>query len=226
MTQLKDFETPAQLFKSWLGQPKVESYKDLLKKLESIETDINRDAKALYQLTYRGSPDVSKLQSEFDGLLKAFKVSADNARDLVSRLQTYADALTNEAKFFDQQIKRGIDDANAIENMYETLEKAIKKAEKSKSPRDAQAAEIAGKAYQKACRNSEKNLKELSRVSKSMQDAITEGAKAAKEDYFGAVKAMNKVAEGVAKFAKDHERELWDLGRDLNILSAGVKNNR
>jgi hypothetical protein len=84
--------------------------------------------------------------------------------------------------------------------MYSTLAKAIDKANKSNNSSDKMKAEIAAKAYEKACKAAEKKLVVLSATGTFAQKSYEKSAKFSKQSYLSSAESMHRVLTRIKNY--------------------------
>ncbi len=218
MATLKDYKAPATLFKEITGQPKIESFATIRDRFDKTAKDVGRDADKLTKAIEKIEPDNEKLKGELQRILDGALRTLSACNDTASLMRDMASGFVDTVRDLDNTIKSGVDDARALENMYSTLAKALDKAAKSKNPKDEQAAEIAGKAYEKACKNAKKNLYALGMVSKKVMQELQKAVKFEKLTYLDSIINMKKTMDGLSKFGREYAQDINRAGRDMELV--------
>jgi predicted ribosome quality control (RQC) complex YloA/Tae2 family protein len=219
MATLKDYESPKQFLKLNTGQSSLDSFEDVRDSASKAADRISADADKLEKVIEKVQPTTRKLQEEFAQVLRSAETAFMFGDEVLDRMRFVAKDLTQVVREFDNQIKSALQDADAIFNMYETLEKALDKAKKTGAPKDHQAAEIAGKAYEKACRNAEKSLGILRKVGKQAVEAEEDSLALQKAQHLQTIKTMYDTIDQMQRFAMANASKLGMAGRQLEAIT-------
>lgn len=206
--ELTDFEAPSAMVKRCTGEHKIESFKQITERLEKAANTIERDADKLEKSLKRFKPDTAKLRSDFEKLAKSLLAAASSGEDAVVQMKATADGMRSSTKHFTQELREATQNVSTLQNMYTTLGKAISKSQRSGNPRDEMAAEIAAKAYERACKSAEKSLPALAATNKLAQKNCERSSRASKNNYLNSAITMDRTLDKLAVFVKDEEKEI------------------
>jgi uncharacterized protein YukE len=218
MATLKDYDSPKVLLKRFTGQSDVETFEKIKDRVTSAATAVEGEANKMEKVIDRISPETEKLREGFLKVVNTASLTITATETVVQDLRNTASDARKYLRDFENQIKMAREDADALENMYETLEKALEKAAKSGVQKDQQAAEIAAKAYEKACRNAQKSFTALNEVSRETTDRTKEFATLLKANYFDTIKTIYQTMAEMKKFAAANEQELRKADKLMAIM--------
>lgn len=213
---LNDFQAPSALMKQCTGEHKIESFKTISNRLDKAADEIDRDADKLERALKGVNPDTEKLKKDFRKLADQMLMASQSGNSAALEMNAAAQSLRNLTDYFTRELREATETANALQNMYTTLGKAISKAEKSGNPRDAAAAEIAGKAYEKACKAAEKQLPVLAQTNKFAQKSIEQSARFSKHNYLNSAISLERALKRLTDYVKDEEKDLQKARYELN----------
>jgi uncharacterized protein YukE len=190
---LKDYDAPSVVLKNCTGETKIESFKTISDRLDKAADEIDREADKLDKAIKRVDPQTDKLQKDFLKFLEQMSRAVSIGSDAAEGMRSASYALRDLTKTYVRELKEATDTTSALQDMYSTLAKAIDKANKSNSSADKMKAEIAAKAYEKACKAAEKQLYVLAATNKSAQKSYEKSAKFSKQSYLSSAESMERV---------------------------------
>lgn len=213
---LKNYDAPSVVLKKCTGETKIESFKTISDRLDKAADEIDREADKLDKAMKNVDPQTDKLQNAFNKFFEQMSKAAYVGSDAAQGMRNASYALRDLTKFFVRELKEATETASALQGMYSTLAKAIDKANKSKNPADKTKAEIAAKAYEKACKAAEKKLYILASTNKNAQKSYEKAAQYTKQSYLNSADTMDRVLTRMKNYLGKDENEVAKVRSELD----------
>ncbi|MBJ6372600.1 hypothetical protein [Sedimentitalea arenosa] len=219
---LKDYATPSAVLKNCTGETKIESFGKISERLDKAADEIDREAAKLGKAIRQVNPKTDKLQQEFNKLSQQMALAARYGSDAAEEMRGASYALRDLTKLYVRELKEATETTSALQSMYSTLAKAIDKANKSNSSGDRMKAEIAAKAYEKACKAAEKKLYVLGQTDKRVQKMYEKSAQFSKNSYLTSAESMERVLTRIKNYLGKGEIEVAKVKDEFSSVKSDL----
>jgi len=213
---IKNYRSPSNVMKECTGETKIESFKKISDRLDKAADEIDREADKLDKAMKNVDPQTDKLQKDFNKFFEQMSKAAYVGSDAAGAMKYAANELRNLTKYYTSELRDATETASALQNMYTTLAKAIDKANKSGGSGDKMKADIAAKAYEKACKAAEKKLYVLASTNKNAQKSHEKAAQYSKQSYLNSADTMDRVLTRMKNYLGKDENEVAKVRSELD----------